>query len=178
MHASIQRPARAYAGELFGRCQQGIANLQQRASRALKNLHLRQHLTRQRVRNLLPQAGIIAGAAACGLWLNSIFAGLFGLVLLFLLWKISRSLERITGVLRTQPPTTLASSGRAASSEATSQRNIYISAKAMERLRPWVEDESALTEESAKAYCSVLLDTLAMLHPRLAGKASLSDSWS
>lgn len=47
-----------------------------------------------------------------------------------------------------------------------SERNFEVGAKAIEHLRPWVEDETALTEESAKAYCSVLLDTLATLHPK------------
>jgi hypothetical protein len=41
-----------------------------------------------------------------------------------------------------------------------------INAKAIEHLLPWVKDESSLTEESAKAYCSVLLDTLATPHPK------------
>ena len=178
MHASIQRPARALAGDLFGWCKHRIVNLQQRATRLLKNLHLRRYLTRQRVHDLLPQIAIVAGALAGGLWLSSFAAGLFGLVLLFLLWRIGRSLERNTGLLRTQAPAPLPAAWRAPAAESTSQRSVYISAKAMERLRPWVEDESTLTEESAKAYCSVLLDTLAMLHPKLAGKAPASDSWS
>lgn len=175
MHASIQGPARAWAGDLAGWCKRGLANVRERAARLVKNLNWRRHLARRPLLERLPQAAIVAGALACGLWLNSVAAGLFALVLLFLLWKIGRSLERIAGLLRTQALAAVPAGGRA-SADAAGQRNIYISAKAVERLRPWVEDESALTEESAKAYCSVLLDTLAMLHPKLAGKAS--DSWS
>lgn len=176
MHANVQWPARNFAGDLVRRCKRGIVRLQERTTRLLKNLKIRRYLARQSVRELLPQIAIVAGATAFGLWVNSGAAGLFGLVLLFLLWEIGRSVERLAGVLRTQPPAALSAGWRANGTEATSQRSIYISAKAMDRLRPWVEDESTLTEESAKAYCSVLLDTLAMLHPRLAGNAS--DNWS
>jgi hypothetical protein len=43
-----------------------------------------------------------------------------------------------------------------------------MSTEAIEHLLPWVKDETALTEESAKAYCSVLLDTLATPNPKFA----------
>ncbi len=49
-----------------------------------------------------------------------------------------------------------------------SEGNFEVSARAIEHLLPWVKDEASLTEESAKAYCSVLLDTLATLHPKFA----------
>ena len=178
MNASIQWPARGFAGDFSRWCKRTVVNLQERTTRWLKRLKLRRYFRERSVHDLLPQIAIPAGAIACGLWLNSVAAGLFGLVLLFLLWRIGTSLERIIGFLRTQPPAALSGAWRATGAETAGQRNIYISAKAMQRLRPWVEDESTLTEESAKAYCSVLLDTLAMLHPRLAGKESVRDSWS
>ena len=101
---------------------------------------------------------------------------MFALIVLFLLSNIARSLQHIAGFLRTQPAAAVHPAWRTPTVEGPSQHNIYISAKAMERLRPWVEDESTLTEESAKAYCSVLLDTLAMLRPTMAGRARFEDS--
>ena len=50
-----------------------------------------------------------------------------------------------------------------------SEQNFEVSARAIEHLLPWVKDETSLTEESAKAYCSVLLETLAALHPKFSG---------
>jgi hypothetical protein len=134
------------------------------------------HFSRQSVRKALPLIAILTGAAACALWLNSIAAGVFALILLFLLSNIGRSLQDIAGLLRTQSAFALHPAWHTPSVEGPTQHNIYISAKAMERLRPWVEDESSLTEESAKAYCSVLLDTLAMLRPTMAGRARVEDS--
>jgi len=49
-----------------------------------------------------------------------------------------------------------------------SERDFEVSTRAIEHLRPWVEDETSLTEERAKACCAVLLDTLATLHPKFA----------
>jgi hypothetical protein len=138
-------------------------------------VHVRR-LSPQSVRKALPLTAIIAGAAAAALWLNSIAAGVFVLILLFLLSNIGRSLQHIVGLLRTQSAAALHPAWRAPSVEGPNQHNIYISVKAMERLRPWVDDESSLTEESAKAYCSVLLDTLAMLRPMMAGRARVEDS--
>jgi hypothetical protein len=164
------------AGSMSSWCKRSVLRLEQRTSRLLKSAHIKRHLSRQSVRRSLPLIGIVAGAAACALWLNSAAAGVFALILLFLLSNIGRSLEHIVGLWRTQSAAALHPAWRAPSIEGPNQHNIYISAKAMERLRPWVEDESTLTEESAKAYCSVLLDTLAMLRPTMAGKAWVEDS--
>ena len=176
MRGNIQRSARTFASNVYGWCKYNIMRLGQNISHLLKNSGIKQRLSRQSVRKTLPLVGIIAGAVACGLWLNSTAAGVFALILLFLLSSIVQSLDRMAALMRTQSVAPLHSNWRASSLETPSQRNIYISAKAMERLRPWVEDQSPLTEESAKAYCSVLLDTLAILRPGLAGRAHAEDS--
>ncbi len=176
MHSNIQRSARSLTSSISGWCSDSFLRIEQRSRRLLKNVHVRRHLSRQSVRKALPLTAIIAGSAACALWLNSIAAGVFALILLFLLSNIGRSLQHIAGLLRTQSAAALHPAWRAPSVEGPTQPNIYISAKAMERLRPWVEDEGSLTEESAKAYCSVLLDTLAILRPTMAGRARFEDS--
>lgn len=176
MRGNIQRSARTFASNVYGWCKYNILRLGQDISRLLRNSSIKPLLSQQSVHKTLPLVGIVAGAVACGLWLNSTAAGVFALILLFLLLSIVKSLDRIAALLRTQSAVPLHSNWRASSLETASQRNIYISAKAMERLRPWVEDESPLTEESAKAYCSVLLDTLAILRPGLAGRAHAEDS--
>ncbi|HKW65942.1 MAG TPA: hypothetical protein VJP04_01555 [Terriglobales bacterium] len=176
MHSTTQNSARGLASSISGWCGDKFLGLEQRIRRLLKNAGVKRYLSRQSVRKALPLIGIIAGAAACALWLNSTAAGVFALILLFLLANIGRSLQHIAGLLRAQSAGTLHTAWRPPSVEGPNQHNIYISAKAMERLRPWVEDESSLTEESAKAYCSVLLDTLAMLRPTMGGRARFEDS--
>ena len=176
MHSNIQGSARSLASSISAWCRDSFLSLEQRTSRVLNNVRIKRHLSRQSVRKALPLIGIIAGAAACALWLNSIAAGVFALIVLFLLSNIGRSLQHIAGLLRTQSAAALHPAWRTTSLEGPNQHSIYISVKAMERLRPWVDDESTLTEESAKAYCSVLLDTLAMLRPTMAGRARVEDS--
>jgi hypothetical protein len=176
MHSNVQRPARNLTSSMFGWCKPSVLRMGHHTSRLLKRANVQHFLSRQSVRKAFPLTTIIAGAASCALWLNSIAAGVFALILLFLLSNIGRSVQHIAGLLRTQSVAALHPAWRAPSVEGPNQHSIYISTKAMERLRPWVEDESSLTEESAKAYCSVLLDTLAMLRPMLAGRAQVGDS--
>lgn len=176
MLSNVQRSARSSTSSMFRWCKQSVLRVEHHISRWLKSSDVKHHLSRQSVRKALPLTAIIAGASACALWLNSIAAGVFALILLFLLSTIGRSLQLIAGFLRTHPEAVLQPAWRAPRIEGPNQHNVYISAKAMERLRPWVEDQSTLTEESAKAYCSVLLDTLAMLRPTMAGRARFEDS--
>jgi hypothetical protein len=176
MHSTIQRSTRSLASSLSGWCSDRFSRFEQRIRKLLINAGGKRVLSWPTVHKALPLIGIIAGAAGCALWLNSTAAGVFALILLFLLANIGKSLQHIAGLLRAQSTAALHPTWRAPSVEGPNQHNIYISAKAMERLRPWVEDESALTEESAKAYCSVLLDTLAMLRPTMAGRARFEES--
>jgi len=83
---------------------------------------------------------------------------------------IYKALRQIVATLRWEPDGTIAANvnWNTFSPAERSEPNFEISAKAIEHLLPWVKDETSLTEESAKAYCSVLLGTLATLHPKLA----------
>jgi len=178
MDSDVQPSVRTLASNLSGWCKRNIAGIRQNTVRWLKSLRIKRRVRRPSVYSAVSAAGIIAGATAAGLWLNSSAAGLFALIVLFLLASIGRWLQRIADVLRMQPSAALQPSWPASKTKTSNERSFYISSKAMERLRPWVEDQSTLTEESAKAYCSVLLDTLAMVDPRLAGKAHAGDIWS
>ena len=122
------------------------------------------------IRDTIPPAAVVAGAGAFGFWWNNISAGLFACFALFLLAGIYKALGQIVATLRWEHDRIIAanSSGNTSSIAEQGERNFEMGSKAIEHLRPWVKDETSLTEESAKAYCSVLLDTLAALHPKLA----------
>src|SRR5207248_4794577 len=167
MHSNIERSARTFTSNMSG-WRHHVAGVTERIGTLLKRASVKHYFSRQSAHKALPVVGIIAGAAACALWVSSPAAGVFALILLFLLSNIGKSLHRIAAVLKNH--TAANPSLRPSTLETAEQRNIYISSKAMERLRPWVEDKGSLTEESAKAYCSVLLDTMAIVQPRLAGR--------
>jgi|ERR1700730_4275236 hypothetical protein len=110
--------------------------------------------------------GVLAGAAAFGFWWGSISAGLFACFALFFLAGIYNAVRQIVATLRWEHDPN--SNWNTSSAAERSERTFEVSARAIEHLRPWVKGETSLTEESAKAYCSVLLDTLAALHPKSA----------
>ena len=122
------------------------------------------------IHEVFPPVAIIGGAVAFGFWWDSISAGLFACFALFLLAGIYKALRQIVATLRREPDRTFAANPNWNISRIAerSEPNFEINAKAIEHLLPWVKDETSLTEESAKAYCSVLLDTLATLHPKFA----------
>jgi hypothetical protein len=122
------------------------------------------------IHDTISPAAVLAGAAAFGFWQDSISAGLFACLALFFLAGIHKGLRQIVATLRWERDRVIAANSNWNTSGAVerSERNFEVGAKAIEHLRPWVEDETALTEERAKAYCSVLLDTLATLHPKFA----------
>ena len=122
------------------------------------------------IRNAIPPVAVLGGAVAFGFWQDSIAAGLFACFALFLLAGIYKALHQIVATLRWERDRVIPanSNWNASSTADRSERNFDVGAKAIEHLRPWVEDETSLTEERAKACCSVLLDTLAALHPKFA----------
>ena len=122
------------------------------------------------IRNTAPLVAVLGGALAFGFWQDSIGAGLFAFFFLWFLAGIYKTLRQLVATLRLERDRIIPthSNLNASSIAEQSQPNVGVGAKAIEHLRPWVEDETALTEESAKAYCSVLLDTLAALHPKFA----------
>src|SRR5713101_6569205 len=123
------------------------------------------------IHDTIPPAAVLAGAAAFGFWWDSLSAGLFACFALFFLAGIYRALRHIVANLRWEPDRMVAanSNGNTSGIAERSEGNFEVSARAIEHLLPWVKDESSLTEESAKAYCSVLLETLAALHPKFSG---------
>ena len=122
------------------------------------------------IHDTIPPAAVLAGAAAFGFWWDSVSAGLFACFALFFLAGIYKGLRQLVATLRWEHGRIIAanSNWNTSGTVERSERNFEVGVKAMEHLRPWVEDETALTEERAKAYCSVLLDTLATLHPKFA----------
>jgi len=122
------------------------------------------------IHDTIPPAAVLAGAAAFGFWWDSVSAGLFACFALFFLAGIYKGLRQLVATLRWEHDRIIAanSNWNTSGTVERSEQNLEVGAKAIEHLRPWVEDETALTEERAKAYCSVLLDTLATLHPRFA----------
>ncbi len=122
------------------------------------------------IHDAIPPIAVIGGAVAFGFWRDSVSAGLFACFALFLLAGIYKALRQIVATLRREPDRIFAANPNWNISRIAerSEPNLEINAKAIEHLLPWVKDETSLTEESAKAYCSVLLDTLATLHPKSA----------
>jgi hypothetical protein len=122
------------------------------------------------IHEVFPPVAVIGGAVAFGFWWDSISAGLFACLALFLLAGIYKALWQIVATLRRESDRIFAANPNWNISRIAerSEPNFEINAKAIEHLLPWVKDETSLTEESAKAYCSVLLDTLATLHPKFA----------
>jgi hypothetical protein len=122
------------------------------------------------IHEVFPPVAAIGGAVAFGFWWDSISAGLFACFALFLLAGIYKALRQIVATLRRESDHIFAANPNWNISRIAerSEPNFEINAKAIEHLLPWVKDETSLTEESAKAYCSVLLDTLATLHPKFA----------
>jgi hypothetical protein len=122
------------------------------------------------IHDTIPAVAVLAGAAAFGFWWASISAGLFACFALFLLAAIYKALRQIVVTIRWERHRNIAANSNANTSRIgeRSERDFEVSARAIEHLRPWVEDETSLTEERAKACCAVLLDTLAVLHPKFA----------
>ena len=122
------------------------------------------------IHDTIPPVGVLAGATAFGFWWNNISAGLFACFALFFLAGIYKALRQIVATLRGKHDRMMAanSNWNTSSIAERSERNFEVSARAIEHLRPWVQDETSLTEEGAKACCAILLDTLAALHPKFA----------
>jgi hypothetical protein len=120
------------------------------------------------IHKMISPIAVLAGAAVFGFWWSSISAGLFAFVILFFLAGIYKALQQIVTTLRWERDRIIAENSiqNPSGTIDRSERNFEIGTRAIEHLRPWVRGETSLTEESAKGCCSVLLDTLATLHPR------------
>jgi hypothetical protein len=134
------------------------------------------NLYANRVRNAIPPIAAVGGAVAFGFWWDSVSAGLFAFFAFSLLAGIYQALRQIVVTFRRERDRVIVANANwnASPTVDRGQPNFEVGARAIEHLRPWVEDETSLTEEKAKACCSVLLDTLAALHPKFA-QPSLGD---
>ena len=162
---SLATKIQGWISALATKMQRGIASLVKKAKTAMVL-----DLSANWIRNAIPPVAVLGGAAAFGFWQDSIGAGVFACFALFLLAGIYKALRQIVATLRREPDRMIAanSNGNTSSITERSERNLEVSARAIEHLRPWVQDETSLTEDGAKACCAILLDTLAGLHPKLA----------
>ena len=172
MHIGIRPSVGSLATNIQGRIsavatkmQRGIASLVKKAKTAMVF-----DLSANWIHNALQLAAVLAGAVAFGFWQDSIGAGVFACFALFLLAGIYKALRQIVATLRGEPDRMIVvnANWKVSRIAERSEANFEMSTEAIEHLLPWVKDETALTEESAKAYCSVLLDTLAARHPKFA----------
>src|SRR5438132_12969492 len=147
------------------RVQQWITSMAKKAKKAMVF-----DLSATWIHNVIPPVAVLSGGAAFGFWWGSISAGLFACFALSFLAAIYKALRQIVVTLRWERDHTIAANPNANTSSTgeRSERDFEVNSRAIEHLRPWVEDETSLTEERAKACCAVLLDTLAALHPKFA----------
>jgi len=145
------------------RVQQWITSMAKKAKKAIVF-----DLSATWIHNVIPPVAVLAGAAAFGFWWGSTSAGLFACFALSFLAAIYKALRQIVSILHWERDCKLSENSNGYSIAMRSEQDFEVSARAIEHLRPWVEDETSLTEERAKACCAVLLDTLATLHPKFA----------
>src|SRR5437870_4212002 len=145
------------------RVQQWITSMAKKAKKAIVF-----DLSATWIHSVIPPVAVLAGAAAFGFWWGSISAGLFACFALSFLAAIYKALRQIVSILQWERDCKLSENSNGSSIAMRSEQDFEVSARAIEHLRPWVGDETSLTEERAKACCAVLLDTLATLHPKFA----------
>jgi hypothetical protein len=162
---SLATNIQGWISPLATKMQRWIASLVKKAKKGMVA-----NLSANCIHNAILPVAVLGGAVGFGFWQDSVSAGLFACFALFLLAGIYKALRQIVSTLRWEPDRIIAANANWNISRIAerSEPNFEISAKAIEHLLPWVKDETSLTEESAKAYCSVLLDTLAILPPKFA----------
>jgi hypothetical protein len=172
MHVEIPPSIGSLATNVQGRISPFATKMQRWIASLVKKVKrdMVANLSANRIHDAIPPVAVIGGAVAFGFWWDSISAGLFVCFALFLLAGVYKALRLIVATLRREPDRIFAANPNWNISRIAerSEPNFEISTKAIEHLLPWVKDETSLTEESAKAYCSVLLDTLAHPHPKFA----------
>ena len=171
-HIGIPPSVGSLATNVQGRISPFVTKMQRWITSLVKKVKkdLVANLSAHWIYDAIPPVAVIGGAVAFGFWQSSIIAALFACFALFLLAGIYKALRQIVAALRREPDRIFAANPNWNISRIAerSEPNLENNAKAIEHLLPWVKDETSLTEESAKAYCSVLLDTLATPHPKFA----------
>ena len=159
MHIGMRPSVGSLATNIQGRISALAIQTQQRIASLVKKAKTVMvfDLSANWIRNAIPPVAVLAGATALGFWQDSIGAAVFACFALFLLAGIYKALRQIVAALPRKPDRIFAANPNWNISriEERSEPNFEISAKAIEHLLPWVKDETSLTEESAKAYCSV-----------------------
>jgi len=146
--ASLTTNIQGRISRLAAKMQRWITSLVKKAKKAMvfdRSAHW--------IHDTIPPAAVLAGAAAFGFWWDSLSAGLFACFALFFLAGIYKGLRQLVATLRWEHDRIIAanSNWNTSGTVERSERNFEVGVKAMEHLRPWVEDETALTEERAKA---------------------------
>src|SRR5437667_7995489 len=129
------------------RVQQWITSMAKKAKKAIVF-----DLSATWIHNVIPPVAVLAGAAAFGFWWGSISAGLFACFALSFLAAIYKALRQIVSVLHWERDCKLSENSNGSSIAMRSEQDFEVSARAIEHLRPWVEDQTSLTEERAKAW--------------------------
>ena len=172
MHIGMRPSVGSLATNIQGRISALAIQTQQRIAALVKKAKTVMvfDLSANWIRNAIPPVAVLAGATALGFWQDSIGAAVFACFALFLLAGIYKALRQIVATLRGEPDRMIVANANWKLSRIgePSEANFEMSTEAIEHLLPWVRDETALTEETAKAYCAVLLDTLATRHPKFA----------
>jgi hypothetical protein len=136
------------------------AKMWQQAHRKIKVASLTKKARPQQSDGLIPTLAFLMGAVAFGLWQQSFAAALFAGVGLFLLAGIYHKTERMLGVLRrSEYGPHFADVSARALAEPTTENSGALN-QAIGSLKPWLANEVSLTEENAKEYCAVLLDSV------------------
>jgi hypothetical protein len=110
--------------------------------------------------DLIPPLAVLMGAAAFGLWRQSITAAIFAVVALSLLAGIHNNTKRMLAALRRPGADPQLGEDARALAEPITADNGALS-QAIGCLKPWLANEVPLTEENAKECCAVLLDSVA-----------------
>src|SRR6476646_8285160 len=153
-HIGIPRSVGSLATSVQGRISPLATKMQRWIASLVKKVKkdMVANLSANRIHDAIPPVAVIGGAVAFGFWWDSISAGLFACFALFLLAGIYTALRQIVATLRREPDRIIAanSNWNTSGTVERSERNFEVGAKAIEHLRPWVEDETSLTEEWAK----------------------------
>jgi len=114
-------------------------------------------------REMIPTVGVLLGALAFGLWWQSFAAAVFATIVLLFLAGIYRSNRRLLAALRQSESKAAVEVEEEVESVAIPEpapENSAAVNEAVQYLQPWLANEVALTEESVRDRCSVLVDSV------------------
>jgi hypothetical protein len=120
------------------------------------------HFSTQRVQDAILALSIIVGAAAFGFWWTSIAATVFAWFALFFLAGIYKATTHLVAAVSRWERERIAIADTALDTPALQPRKNEpwrneSTARAVERLQPWLAGETSLTEEDAKTCCAALI---------------------